>query len=217
MVIDETADIDLAVKLACEGAYKNSGQRCSSLKRLIVLPKVKQEFIDSLMPRVESLITADPSDPNTDIGTVVDEQSAVIVENRIEDAVKQGAKLLTGGIRTGAQITPAVVSETNMEMDLVKEETFGPVMPIIDCEDFQHAIQIVNDTKFGLNAALVSDCHSNINTFIKSVIVGGIRINAASSFRNEMMPFGGINHSGYGRGGIIYAMKEMTNLKTVLI
>jgi aldehyde dehydrogenase (NAD+) len=217
MVIDETADLNLAVKLACEGAFKNSGQRCSSVKRLILLPSIKDEFIDKLIVKVEAIVTGDPNDSKTDIGTVIDEESAIIIEKRMKDAISDGAVLLSGGSRNGAQIIPAIIDKVTMSMELVKDETFGPVMPILECQNIDDAIRIVNDTKFGLNASLISNNHSNINKFIKSVVVGGVRINAASSFRNEMLPFGGINKSGYGRGGIIYAIKEMTNLKTILI
>ena len=217
MVVDDTADINLAVKHACEGAFKNSGQRCSSVKRLLLFPDIKNEFIDKLITKVEALNTGDPFNPKTDIGTVIDEASAIIIEKRIKDAISKGAVLLTGGNRNGAQITPTVIDKTTMSMELVSDETFGPVMPIIECDNIDHAIKITNSTKFGLNASLISNSHSNINSFIKNVVVGGVRINAASSYRNEMLPFGGINNSGYGRGGIIYAIKEMTNLKTILI
>lgn len=217
MVVDNSADIDLAVKLACEGAFKNSGQRCSSVKRLILLPKIKEEFINKFIPVVESLVTGNPNDATTDIGTVIDEESAITIEYRIQDAIRNGAILLTGGNRRGALITPTVLDKTTMKMKILEEETFGPVAPILECDDFDDAIRIVNDTRFGLNAALISNNHANINAFIKRVIVGGVRINAATGFRNEMLPFGGINLSGYGRGGIKYAMKEMSNLKTILM
>lgn len=217
MVVDDSADIDLAVKFACEGAFKNSGQRCSSVKRIILLPKIRNQFIDKFVPIVESLKVGNPLNLETDVGTVVDELSAKIIEKRIRGAEKQGAKILSGGKRIGAQLEPTIIDKITMNMEIVKEETFGPVAPVLDCVDFDDAISIVNATKFGLNASLISNNHINIQKFIKRVVVGGIRINAASSFRNEMLPFGGTNLSGYGRGGIIYAMKEMSNLKTVLL
>ena len=105
----------------------------------------------------------------------------------------------------------------NMQMEIVAEETFGPVAPIITVDSFSRAIDVVNSTSFGLNSALISNNHKHINQFIKNVITGGIRINEASSFRNEMLPYGGTKISGYGRGGIRYAMKEMSNLKTILM
>ena len=217
MVVDETADINLAAKFACEGAFKNSGQRCSSVKRIILLPKIRNQFIEKFLQLANALKTGNPLDPNTDIGTVVDESSAINIETRIRKAEKAGAKILLGGKRLGAQIQPTVIDKVTSRMEIVREETFGPVAPILECENFDQAISIVNNTKFGLNASLISNSHSNIQKFIKKVNVGGIRINAASSFRNEMLPFGGTNISGYGRGGIIYAMKEMSNLKTILL
>lgn len=216
LVVDDTADINLAVKMACDGAFKNSGQRCSSVKRIILLPSVKKEFEEKFVKAVKSLKVGDPRNPETDIGTVIDEESAILIEKRIQKAVAEGANILTGGERNRAQVMPTVLNSVEMRMELVKEETFGPVAPIIDCDSFENAIDIVNQTSFGLNAALCSNNHENIRKFIKSVVVGGVRINAPSSFRNEILPFGGINDSGYGRGGIIYAMKEMSNLKTVL-
>lgn len=217
LVVDTSADLDHAAQVASDGAFKNSGQRCSSTKRIIIESEIKDEFLKKFKLIAEKLKVGDPKDKSTDIGTVIDIDAAKVIENRINSAVAKGAQIITGGNRVNAQIYPTIIDNVNMEMEIVAEETFGPIAPIISVESFEHAIEVVNSTPFGLNSALISNNHRNINYFIKNVITGGIRINEASSFRNEMLPYGGTKISGYGRGGIRYAMKEMCNLKTILI
>ena len=217
LVIDNSADLDHAAQVACDGAFKNSGQRCSSTKRIIIQSEIKNEFLKKFKLITENLKVGDPKDISTDIGTVIDVDAAKVIEGRINNAIEEGAKVIIGGKRKNAQIEPTIIDNVNMNMEIVAEETFGPIAPIITVETFNHAIEIVNSTLFGLNSALISNDHKHINHFIKSVITGGIRINEASSFRNEMLPYGGTKISGYGRGGIRYAMKEMSNLKTILM
>ena len=127
-----------------------------------------------------------------------------------------GAKLVYGGNRTNAQIEPTILDNVSPKMALVEKETFGPVAPIINAKNFENAIKIMNYTSFGLNAGIVSNNLKNVKTFIQKAKVGGIRINLPNSFRNEVLPFGGIMDSVYGRAGIISAINEMTNLKTIL-
>ncbi len=217
LVIDNSADLDHAAQVAADGAFKNSGQRCSSTKRIIIQPEIKNEFLKKFKNIAENLKVGDPKDLSTDIGTVIDTDAAKVIERRINDALKEGAKIIIGGKRINAQIYPTILDNVNMQMEIVAEETFGPVAPIITVDSFSRAIDVVNSTSFGLNSALISNNHKHINQFIKNVITGGIRINEASSFRNEMLPYGGTKISGYGRGGIRYAMKEMSNLKTILM
>jgi acyl-CoA reductase-like NAD-dependent aldehyde dehydrogenase len=202
--------------VAIKGAFGNSGQRCSAIKRIITLPEIHNQFVKIFVNKTKELKVGNPYELDTDIGTVIDEISATKIEMLIKDSVKKGAHILCGGNRFNAQLEPTVIDYITMNMEIVKNETFGPVAPIIRSKNFEHAIEIVNDTTFGLNAGIVTNNLSNLNNFISGTKVGGIRINMPTSQRNEVLPFGGMNNSGYGRGGIISTINEMTNIKTII-
>ena len=216
LIIDDDAVLEGAVSIAVKGAFGNSGQRCSAVKRIITLPKIHKNFIELFETEVKKLKVGDPADPQTDIGTVIDESAAIEIEMRINDAVEKGAQLIYGGNRRSAQIEPTIIDLVLPDMEIVKKETFGPVAPILRAESFENAIELMNDTTFGLNAGIVTNNLNNVKEFIKKARVGGVRINLPTSYRNEVLPFGGLMDSGYGRGGIISAINEMTNLKTIL-
>jgi len=216
-VIDNDTDLNKAAEIAVKGAFYNSGQRCSSIKRIILYAQNADKFIELLVDKTRKLVVGDPMDPNTDIGTVVDKRSAIEIERRINEAVKDGAKLLVGGRRKDALLWPAVLDNVNPNSELVTEETFGPVAPIIRTKGFESAVKLVNSTKYGLNAAIMTNNHERALEFAKKVNVGGVRINEAPSFRSEDVPFGGNKMSGFGRSGIKCSVVEMTNLKTIII
>jgi len=216
LVVDNCANIEDATMIAIKGSFGNSGQRCSAIKRIITLPTIHNQFVQNFVNKTKELNVGNPYELDTDIGTVIDEDYAKEIERRIKDAVKMGADMLCGGNRFNAQLEPTVLDNITMNMEIVKKETFGPVAPIIRSKNFEHALEIMNDTTFGLNAGIVTNNLSNLKRFIKKAKVGGIRINMPTSQRNEVLPFGGMNDSGYGRGGIISAIKEMTNIKTII-
>jgi aldehyde dehydrogenase (NAD+) len=217
LVICEDADLDLAVELAIAGSFKNSGQRCTAVKRIIVDCQVHDEFIERLAFGVAALNCGDPYSEESDVGCVINEAYAEEIVARIDQASRAGASVICGGGRIGALLQPTVIDSVTMEMSIVQQETFGPCAPVLISTDLDHAIALVNETPYGLSSAIVTSNIRNVMKFTKLVKAGGVRVNRVPGFRNEYLPFGGVKLSGFGRSGVKKAIEEMTYIKTVII
>jgi aldehyde dehydrogenase (NAD+) len=214
LIILGDADLSEAVRLAVAGSFKNAGQRCTAIKRLIVERSLADAVASRLAAEASKLVTGDPRDPNTDIGTVICEEAAIEIERRIGAAVSAGATLLTGGERRGAQITPAVLDHVTPQMELVAKETFGPCAPILRVDGLDNAIGLANAQEYGLSAGVVSNHWPSIVRCIKELRCGTVNIREVPGFRTELTPFGGTNDSGLGvKEGIREAMRAMTFVK----
>lgn len=214
LIILRDADIDEAVKLATAGAFKNSGQRCTAVKRIIVEEPLADAVAAGLTEAAAALRVGDPMDPDTDIGTVIGDADAREFERRMQAAIAQGAKLLTGGQRRGAQLTPAVLDHVRPEMEIVSCETFGPYAPILRVPDLDAAIATANRQDFGLSSGVVTNNLHAINRCIRELRVGSVNIGEVPGYRTELTPFGGTKDSGLGvKEGVIEAMKGMTFTK----
>jgi putative phosphonoacetaldehyde dehydrogenase len=216
LIVMEDADLDKAAELAVTGATKNSGQRCTAVKRILVVDKVADEFSRLVLARAKKLKAGDPMDPATDVGTVIHEGAAKSFERRVVDAVAKGAELLHGNNRQGALYPPTVVDHVPPEAELVHEETFGPVIPIIRCpDDIAQVIRISNSTAYGLSSGVCTNRLDYITRFINELEVGTVNVWEVPGYRIEMSPFGGIKDSGLGyKEGVVEAMKSFTNVKT---
>ena len=215
IIILEDADMDTAVYLAAEGSYRNSGQRCTAVKRILVHEKVKDEFIQKFVEKSKTYLCGDPSDPATVVGTVIDEASAIYLETVLNKAVDQGAKILLGGQRTGALMEPTVVTDVPRNADMVMHESFGPLAPILSFKDIDDAIALSNSTAYGLSSGIITNNMQHAIRFIKELKVGTVNINEVPGYRIESSPFGGIKDSGLGvKEGVIEAMKCFTFVKT---
>ncbi|HEU4378614.1 MAG TPA: phosphonoacetaldehyde dehydrogenase [Hyphomicrobiaceae bacterium] len=216
LIVMEDADLDKAAELAVQGATKNSGQRCTAVKRILVVEKVADKFAQAVLAKAKKLKSGDPMDPATDIGTVIHERAARMFEDRVNDAVAKGAKLLHGNDRTGALYPATVVDHVPYTCELVHEETFGPVIPIIRCpNDIAEVIKISNSTAFGLSSGVCTNRLDYITRFVNELDVGTVNIWEVPGYRIEMSPFGGIKDSGLGyKEGVWEAMKSYTNIKT---
>jgi putative phosphonoacetaldehyde dehydrogenase len=216
IIVMEDADLDKAAELAVTGATKNSGQRCTAVKRILVVNKVADEFSKLVLEKAKKLKAGDPMDPSTDVGTVIHEGAAKSFERRVVDAVGQGAKLLHGNNRQGALYPPTVVDHVPHDCELVREETFGPVIPIIRCpDDIAQVIRISNSTAYGLSSGVCTNRLDYITRFINELDVGTVNVWEVPGYRIEMSPFGGIKDSGLGyKEGVVEAMKSFTNVKT---
>jgi acyl-CoA reductase-like NAD-dependent aldehyde dehydrogenase len=171
--------------------------------------------VDKIVEKTSKIKCGDPCDLQTDVGTVIDEASAMLFESRVEDAVSLGARKLFGNERQGALFHPTVVDHVPWDCELVMEETFGPALPIIRVKDIDHAIRIANGTSFGLSSGVCSNRLDYITRFINELNHGTVNIWEVPGYRIEMSPFGGIKDSGLGyKEGVIEAMKSFTNLKT---
>jgi phosphonoacetaldehyde dehydrogenase len=215
IIVMEDADLEEAASLAAAGSYKNSGQRCTAVKRMLVQDSVADRFVELLLAKTRAVKYGDPMDPSTDMGTVIDEPAAISFENKVNDAVAAGAKLLYGNIRKGALYSPTVLDRVTADMAVVKYETFGPVSPVIRFGDIDEAIRISNSTAYGLSSSVCTNRLDWITRLVTELNVGSVNVREVPGYRLELTPFGGVKDSGLGyKEGVQEAMKSFTNTKT---
>ncbi len=215
LIVMEDADLEEAATLAALGSYKNSGQRCTAVKRMLVHESCAERFIALLVEKSRAIRYGDPMDPNTDMGTVIDEAAARSFESRVNDAIGAGARLLYGNQRSGALYSPTVLDRVRPEMTVVREETFGPVSPVIRFGSIEEAVAIANSTAYGLSSAVCTNRLDYITRFVAELRVGSVNVREVPGYRLELTPFGGIKDSGLGyKEGVQEAIKSFTNTKT---
>ena len=215
IIVMEDADIAEAATLAALGSYKNSGQRCTAIKRMLVQEAVAEQFTTLLLEKTRAVKYGDPMDPDTVMGTVIDEAAARSFEERVNEAVAQGARLLQGNIRAGALYSPTVLDRVRPEMTVVRQETFGPVSPVMTFRTIDEAIALSNSTPYGLSSAVCTNRLDYITRFVAELNVGTINVREVPGYRLELTPFGGIKDSGLGyKEGVQEAIKSFTNVKT---
>ena len=215
IIVMEDADLEEASSLAVQGSYKNSGQRCTAVKRMLVHESVADRFVEMLLAKTQAWTFGDPMDAKVEMGTVIDEAAAKLFEARVNEAVAQGARLLAGNQRQGALYSPTVLDRVDPGMTVVKQETFGPVSPVIRFRTVDEAIAIANGTAYGLSSAVCTNRLDYINRFVAELHVGTVNVREVPGYRLELTPFGGIKDSGLGyKEGVQEAIKSFTNLKT---
>ncbi|WP_324763713.1 phosphonoacetaldehyde dehydrogenase (plasmid) [Sinorhizobium meliloti] len=218
IILNDLSDDDLvrAAELAVAGATKNSGQRCTAVKRILCQESVADRFVPMVLERAKRLRFGDPMDRSTDLGTVIHEKAAALFEERVMRAAEGGADILYHPGRSGALLPPIVVDRVPHQSDLVLEETFGPIIPIVRVPDDDEAtIALSNSTAFGLSSGVCTNDYRRMQKYIAGLKVGTVNIWEVPGYRIEMSPFGGIKDSGNGyKEGVIEAMKSFTNVKT---
>ena len=216
LIVMEDADLDKAAELAVQGATKNSGQRCTAVKRILCVEAVADKFVELVLAKARKLKSGDPMDPDTDIGTVIHERAAKEFEARVNDAVEKGAKLLHRQRSPRRAVSRDGGRPRALHCELVHEETFGPVIPIIRVpNDIAEVIRISNSTAYGLSSGVCTSRLDYITRFINELEVGTVNVWEVPGYRIEMSPFGGIKDSGLGyKEGVWEAMKSYTNVKT---
>ena len=215
LIVLDDADIEKAVKAAVLGSYLYSGQVCMAVKRIILDEKIADEFVNLFIKETEKLKIGDPMDLKTDIGPLIDENAAKIVEQSVIKALKKGARVLTGGNRDGNFFQATILDNISKDMDIVVNETFGPVAPIIKVNGVEEAIAVANSTEFGLQAGVFTESiHSGLKC-ANEIEAGSVFINKQSTFRTDNMPFGGFKMSGMGKEGVKYAVDDMTKTKLI--
>lgn len=215
LVVLEDANIDEAVLGVMRGAYLNAGQVCMGVKRVIVDNSIADEFVEKLVKETSKLKTGNPLDEKTDVGPLIHESAAIQVEEAVNNAVSEGAEILCGGKRKDAFFQPTVIDNVQSTMDLVANETFGPIAPIIHVDSIDEAIFEANNTEYGLNAGVFTESFRNGLRCANEIEAGSVFINKQSTFRTDNMPFGGFKNSGTGKEGIKYAVGEMTKSKLI--
>jgi acyl-CoA reductase-like NAD-dependent aldehyde dehydrogenase len=217
VVILPDADLELAARAIAIGGYANAGQACISVQRVVADRTVVGDFLDALVPKVEAIKVGDPSEQDTGLASLISEREAIRVETAIREGSRNGARLLTGGERDGAVLTPAVVADVDPDSPLSQKELFGPAVVVSAVPDVDAAIAAANATSFGLGAGIFTGEVKNAVRFAREVEAGNIHINWTPLWRADLMPYGGLKGSGIGKEGPRYAVEEMTELKTVVL
>jgi len=212
----DDADLEKAATIAVAGATGNSGQRCTAIKRILVQESVADRFVPLVLEKAKKIKFGDPMDPDTQLGCVIHSKAAETFERRVYEAEKQGAKILYHPERKGALLPPITVDHVPHDSELVYEETFGPIVPIVRVPDNDaEVIAISNSTPFGLSSGVCTNDFRRMHAFIEGLNVGTVNIWEQPGYRIEMSPFGGIKDSGNGvKEGVLEAMKFFTNVKT---
>lgn len=215
LIVMEDANLDLAVKLATEGCYRNSGQRCTAVKRLLIHEPIVNRFTELFVEASKDYVCGDPTADETRVGTVIDESAAIRLENVVDRATRDGARILLGGQREGALYMPTVLADVPRTTEMVVKESFGPLAPIMVTRDLDDAINLANSTDYGLSSGIVTENLTDALKAVRGIRTGTVNINQVPGYRIEMSPFGGIKDSGLGiKEGVIEAMKGMTAVKT---
>ena len=217
LIVLDDADLDEAVKAAAFGAFMNQGQICMSTERIIVLDAVADEFNRRFKEKVESMPVGDPREGKTPLGAVVDQKTVDRVRELVNDAIANGAEQLVGGEANGVLIPAHVIDRVTPEMRLFREESFGPVVGVIRAHDEAHAIELANDTEYGLSAAVFTRDTARGLRVAKQIKSGICHINGPTVHDEAQMPFGGVKASGYGRFGGRAGIDAFTELRWITI
>ena len=214
----EDGDMDLAVKEVIWGRLYNGGQVCCASKRFLIHNSRKQEFIEKMKEVINNLKVGDPMQEDTDMGPMININAAKRIEEQVNKTVEQGATIVCGGRREDAYYYPTILDNVTKEMDVAKDmEIFGPVISVIGFDDVEEAIEIANQSSYGLCGCVISKDYSRAMKIADRLECGGAVVNGASFFRSFEMPFGGWKHSGIGNEGVLTTLQEMSRLKTIVL
>ncbi len=217
VIIDKDADLADALERTIFGAFYQSGQSCIGVQRILIHADVYDEFRDMLVAKTRTLVAGDPKDRNVFIGPMISEGEAKRLDSWIQEAVGKGATLLCGGKREGAMLEATLLDNVDPATNINIEEAFGPVAFLIKFSSFDEALDIVNDSKFGLQAGIFTRDLFQMFDAWDRLDVGGIVINDVPSYRVDNMPYGGVKDSGLGREGVRFAMEDMTEIRNLVI
>jgi len=217
VIVHADADLDLAAQRIGFGGYYQAGQSCISVQRVLVSSEIYDDFAERLTKQVAQLKVGDPMDPTVDVGPVIDRGEVDRIAGWVDEAVAQGAELLTGGSADGPFFAPTLISRTTPEMKVRCEEVFGPVVTISPYETYEDALAEVNNSKYGLQAGVFTNDINRAMQAHRTLDVGGVIVNDVSAFRADQMPYGGSKDSGFGREGLRFAMEEMTERRIMVL
>jgi len=216
-IVDKSSDVKEAVKRILMGAFFQSGQSCISVQRIFVHQSIYQSFKNLLVEGARALKAGDPKEESTDIGPLISEADAIRLETWTKEAVKAGATLLCGGKRNRSVLEATLLENVPDSQPVSCEEAFGPVATLSSFSDFEEALRMANQSRFGLQAGVFTSELTNAFKAWEELEVGGVLINEVPSWRSDAMPYGGIKDSGLGREGVRFAMEEMTELRSLVI
>jgi acyl-CoA reductase-like NAD-dependent aldehyde dehydrogenase len=217
VIIMDDADLDKAAALVATSGFANAGQVCISAQRILTSRARYGDFLDALKPKVELLTTGDPLDPGTKMGPMVRESDAERVALWIQEAVAGGARIVTGGQRSGSMHAPTILCDVSPRQRISCEELFGPAVAVTPFTSFDEALALANGTNYGLAASIFTQDIDRALRFAREVDAGNLHINWGTQWRADLMPYGGLKDSGLGKEGPRYAIREMTEEKMVVI
>lgn len=217
VIILPDADLELAATAVAAGGYVNAGQVCISVQRVIVDRRVEADFLDALVPKVAAIAVGNPQDDGTRLGSLISEAEAARVQASIAAAGQSGARVLTGGERDGAVVSPAVVADVDPRSPLSRDELFGPAVAVSSAQNIEGAIAMANDNDYGLGAGIFTNDVAGTVQAMRQIDAGNIHINWSPLWRADLMPYGGLKGSGIGKEGVRSAVHEMTEEKTIVL
>ena len=217
VIVHSDADLDAAAARIAFGGFYQAGQSCISVQRVFAHEDVAESFQERLVAEVEKLKTGDPMDPETDVGPLIDHDALEKVSSLVDEAVQNGAEILIGGKREDPFYAPTVLRKTARDMKVRQQEIFGPVVTLETYGSFDEAIELANETPYGLQAGVFTRDIDRIFQAHRDIEVGGVIVNDVSAFRADQMPYGGTKDSGVGREGLRWAMEEMTEEKILVL
>lgn len=216
VIITEGTDLEKAAKAVVRGSYSYAGQICISLQRAFVDRKIYQPFLDVLVPLVAELKVGDQFAEDTDVCPMISKTEAARVQSWIDRATGKGARVLAGGKGDGTLFTPTVLTDVDLDMEVVCDEVFGPLVSVIPYDSIDDAFKMVNTSEYGLNTGIFTNDVNLAFRAIKEIEVGALLINDIPGFRVDNMPYGGVKKSGLGREGVRFAMEEMTEKRMAI-
>jgi acyl-CoA reductase-like NAD-dependent aldehyde dehydrogenase len=217
LIVMPDADLTKVIEATVKTGFANAGQVCISTQRVIAIESIYGELIERLQPAIESIVTGDQLSADTGMGPMVRPRDAQRVSECLDEAVAKGARLMCGGKRDGASVTPALLADVSPAMGISRDELFGPAVGVSSVANIDQAITLANDTDYGLSAGIFTQDLDAAMKFAKRVDSGNIQINWGPMWRADLMPYGGLKESGMGKEGPKYAVQEMTESKTVVI
>ena len=213
VAVADDADVDFAVKRLVYGAFGQAGQSCISVQRIFVHEKVYDKFVRKFRAAIKGIKMGDPTNEKTDLGPMVDIESAKRTEGWIKEAIAGGAKLLAGGKRRGRMLQPTLLGNVKTNMNVCSQEAFAPLAVLFKYKDFKKVVSQINDSEYGLQAGVFTNRIKDIFYAFKYIEAGGVIINDIPTYRVDHMPYGGVKKSGMGREGIKYGIEDMTEMK----
>jgi glyceraldehyde-3-phosphate dehydrogenase (NADP+) len=216
VIVMPDADLGKVAAAVAATGYANAGQVCISAQRILAAGKIYGDFLEALKPRVQALKLGNQFDETVKVGPMVREKEAARVDEWVKEAVAGGARLVTGGKRQGALYEPTIVADVKPEMRISSDELFGPAVAVTPFGDIDEAIALANDTPYGLSAGIFTENIEWAWKFAREVQSGNLHINWGPQWRADLMPYGGLKESGFGKEGPRYAVEEMTELKMVV-
>ncbi|HEY2915851.1 MAG TPA: aldehyde dehydrogenase family protein [Candidatus Limnocylindrales bacterium] len=217
VIVDETANLDWAVKRILVGGFGYAGQSCISVQRILVHESVADRFRERLVAGVQALKVGDPLDPSTDLGPMVDEANARRIASWVDEAVRQGGRLLTGGHADGAFFEPTVMEGVPPTAQVCSSEAFAPLVVLFTFSDFEDALRQINDSAFGLQSGVFTNDLAHAWQAFNELEVGGVIVNDISNYRIDHMPYGGVKDSGLSREGLRWSIEDMTELRIMVM